>query len=242
MAALVYDEAARGRPVLAILDDAHLADPEVINLFRHLAERPVAGDASLPAAALVVQRAGQRPPPGMPEWLAQGRRLPVHLDVVVAPLDGPAATAVLTDALAASTPATPAGGLEEVAALAGGRPGYLVELGLHLRRGGPPDEVPPTLRALVEDHLERQDEGMVRVLQAAAVVGHRFDLATAATAAGLDEDATLDGLEGAVTARLLDEVDGAPGEHAFCTDVDRRVLLGRLTNARRAVIEGRLAG
>ena len=48
--------------------------------------------------------------------------------------------------------------------------------------------------------------------------------------------------EAAVTARLLDEVDGAPGEHAFCAEVDRRVLLGRLTNARRAVIEGRLAG
>lgn len=241
VAAMVYDEAARGRPVLAILDDAHHADPEVINLFRHLAERPVAGDAALPAAALVVQRAGQRPPPGMAEWLAHGRRLPVHEDITTAPLDPPAAAAVLADHVGEAVPEPPPG-LEEVATLAGGRPGYLVELGLHLRRGGAPDDVPPTLRALVDAHLDAQDEAVLRVLQAAAVVGRRFDLTAAANAAGLDEDAALDSLEAAVTARLLDEVDGAPGEHAFCAEVDRRVLLGRLTNARRAVIEGRLAG
>ena len=241
VAAMAYEEAAKGRPVLAILDDAHHADPEVINLFRHLAERPVAGDASLPAAALVVQRAGQRPPPGMAEWLAQGRRLPVHEDVTVAPLDAPAAAAVLADCLGDEHPA-PEPELHAVAARAGGRPGYLVELGLHLRRGGDPDEVPPTLRALVEAHLGAQDDVVQRVVQAAAVTGPRFAVATAATAAGLDEDTTLDALERAVAARLLDEVDGAPGEHAFCAEADRLVLLGRLTNARRAVIEGRLAG
>lgn len=248
VAAMAYEEAARGRPVLAILDDAHHADPEVINLFRHLAERPVAGDAALPAGALVVQRAGRRPPPGMAEWLAQGRRLPVHEDVTVAPLDPGAAAALLADCLGGDESGARGeahdafDGLDTVAARAGGRPGYLVELGLHLRRGGAPDEVPPTLRALVESHLDAQDEVVLRVVQAAAVTGPRFDLATATHAAGLDEDTTLDALERAVTARVLDEVEGAPGEHAFCAEVDRLVLLGRLTNARRAVIEGRLQG
>lgn len=242
VAALAYGEAARGRPVLAVLDDAHLADAEVINLFRHLAERPGAEDATLPAAALVIQRAGHPPPPGMNEWLAQGRRLPVHEHVDLAPLDDAAAVAVLRDRPGPAAARWTDDDRERMATLAGGRPGYLVELGLHSPGPDAEQVVPGTLRALVADHLAAQDADVQRVLLAAAVAGTRFDLTTACRAAGLDGDAALDALERATTARFLDEVASAPGEHAFCAEVDRLVLLDRLTSTRRAVIEERLAG
>lgn len=242
VAALAYGEAARGRPVLAVLDDAHLADAEVINLFRHLAERPGTDDASLPAAALVIQRAGHPPPPGMSEWLAQGRRLPIHEHVDLGPLDHDAAVAILRDRSRPTAACWSDDDHGRLAALAGGRPGYLVELALHSPGPGAEQVVPDTLRSLVADHLAAQDPEVQRVLLAVAVAGSRFDLATASRAAGLDEDATLDALEHATAARFLDEVDGAPGDHAFCAEVDRLVLLDRLTTTRRAVIDERLAG
>ncbi|HMQ26117.1 MAG TPA: hypothetical protein PKA98_09015, partial [Acidimicrobiales bacterium] len=242
VAALAYNEGARGRPVLAVLDDAHLADAEVINLFRHLAERPRAHDAALPAAALVIQRIGHPPPPGMSEWIAQGRRLPVREHVDLGPLDHDTAVAVLRDRGGPAAAGWSDDDRGRLAALAGGRPGYLVELALHSPGPDADQVVPDTLRSLVADHLAAQDPEVQRVLLAVAVAGSRFDLATASRAAGLDEDATLDALEHATAARFLDEVAGAPGDHAFCAEVDRLVLLDRVTTTRRAVIEERLAG
>ena len=101
--------------------------------------------------------------------------------------------------------------------------------------------VPDAVRLTVGRQLDGLTDGVLRTLLAAAVVGTRFTLVDVATAAGLDEEAVLDLLDQAIEARLVDPVDSDAGSFTLVSGVERHVLLGRLTAARRARIEARLA-
>lgn len=253
VATRIYGEAGAGRPVLAILEDAHAADLEIINLFRHLAERPLPDQNAIPAMAIVVSRSGVPSPPGMAAWLAEAERLPVTDRVEVPALDPAAAVSLLRDRLGPDGTTRCDDELRALADQAGRRPGYLIEIARLARASGVAADaaapltletlgVPDVLRSLVTDHLDAQPDEVARVLLASAVAGRRFELDMAARATAMGEDDALDALERAVAARLLYEVDGAPGSYGFVTEVERLVLLDRVTNARRAVVESRLAG
>ncbi len=253
VATRIYGEAGAGRPVLAILEDAHAADLEIINLFRHLAERPLPDQNAIPAMAIVVSRSGVPSPPGMAAWLAEAERLPVTDRVEVPALDPAAAVGLLRDRLGPDGASRADDELRVLGEQAGRRPGYLIEIARQARASGLAADttapltlevlgVPDVLRSLVTDHLDAQPDEVVRVLLASAVAGRRFELDMAARATAMGEDDALDALERAVAARLLYEVDGAPGSYGFVTEVERLVLLDRVTNTRRAVVESRLAG
>ncbi len=99
--------------------------------------------------------------------------------------------------------------------------------------------VPTALRSAVEADLAELPADLVRVLAAAAVVGPSFDLASAARAAGIDDDQALDALDHAVAARVVAETaDG----YRFASEVEQVVLADRLSAGRRSLIGSRLGG
>jgi tetratricopeptide (TPR) repeat protein len=126
---------------------------------------------------------------------------------------------------------------------------HLVETGAIVHRDGVwvgavgPGEagLPEGVRDVVGQRLSRLSEETNSLLRTAAVFGREFDAALVAEAAGLDEDTALDGLDEAVAARLVDEVEGRPGRLAFAHALVQQTLLEELTTNRRVRLHRRIA-
>ena len=175
---------AATRPLVAVFDDLHWAEPTFLDLLEQLAETTHEGPILLVAVArpeLLEQRPG---------W-AGGR--PNALSVLLEPL-GPDESGALLEGLAGGG-ALPAQATERICRAAGGNPLFIEELLAalveegRLRRTGGAWEVagdlaasgiPPTIQALVAARLDRLDGRDRDVLERAAVVGLAFEQATVA--------------------------------------------------------------
>jgi class 3 adenylate cyclase/tetratricopeptide (TPR) repeat protein len=175
---------AAGRPLVAVFDDLHWAEPTFLDLLEQLAETTQEGPILLVAVGrpeLLEQRPG---------W-AGGR--PNALSVLLEPL-GPDDSGALLDGLAGGG-ALPAQARERICRAAGGNPLFieellatLVEEGRLRRRDGGWEVagdlagtgIPPTIQALVAARLDRLDGRDRDVLERAAVVGLAFEQATVA--------------------------------------------------------------
>lgn len=99
--------------------------------------------------------------------------------------------------------------------------------------------IPPAVADLVSARIARLAPAAVDLLRAGAVAGVRFDLELAAATAGLDHDAALDALDGALATGLL--VEETPERYRFQHDIVRRALVSQLSGARRRALHRRLA-
>ncbi len=168
---------ARARPVVLVLDDVHWAEPALLDLVEHLAER-----ADGPLLLLCMARPELLD--GRPGWGAGA----VPADVVhlapLAPADADALVGALLDGAA-----LPAGALDRVTSAAGGNPLFLEEVlrmlvdeGRLARQGDAwvvegdlsSLRIPPTVSALLSSRLDRLPEGERSVLEAASVEGQSF--------------------------------------------------------------------
>ena len=168
---------ARERPIVLVLDDVHWAEPALLDLVEHLAER-----ADGPLLLLCMARPellDARPGWGSGAVPADA----VHL-VPLAPADADALVGALLGGAA-----LPTGARERVTSTAGGNPLFLEEIlrmlvdeGRLAREGDAwvvtgdlsGLRIPPTVSALLSSRLDRLPEGERSVLEAASVEGQSF--------------------------------------------------------------------
>src|SRR5215472_3056705 len=157
---------ARRRPVLAVFEDVHWAEPTFLDLVESLALQP----GRSPIAIVCIGRPellDQRP-----AWAAESDR---SVSIQLAPLgEGPAAA--LLDSLSAGQRIPPSTRARLIDT-AGGNPLYLEQLAVSLSEQEGPDirpMLPPTIQALLSARLHRLGPGATSVLVRAAIVGKDF--------------------------------------------------------------------
>ena len=225
--------AAADRAVLLVLDDLQWADDDTLLLVRHLLRR--AGDA--PVLVVAVSRDHDVAPGSVlgdvihaldrDGWV---RRLPLggldEADVrALVQRTSPTASdqVALTRRLMAETAGNP----------------FLVTEMLRTPLDASDGQIPLGVQELVAGRLGRLGLAATELLRAAAVAGSRFELDLVAAAAGLDEDATLDGLDAALASGLVTEESAE--RYRFPHDIVRRTLVAQLSGARRRALHARLA-
>jgi DNA-binding SARP family transcriptional activator/predicted ATPase len=157
---------ARRRPVLAVFEDLHWAEPTFLDLLESLALQP----GRSPITVVCIGRPellDQRP-----AWAAESDR---SVTIQLAPL-GEDPAAALVDSLAAGqhiSPSTRARLIET----AGGNPLYVEQLAVSLSEQSGSNNrpaLPPTIQALLSARLQRLGPGASSVLVRAAIVGKDF--------------------------------------------------------------------
>ncbi|QOC93300.1 AAA family ATPase [Micromonospora craniellae] len=214
------------RPVLVVLDDLHWSDAASVRLLRFAAQHT-----------------------WFERLLLVGTYRDAEVEAEAHPL-GP----LLMSLVAKATPITLTGlSRDEVGALmtrtAGREPDSHCVDDVHRRTGGNPffveqtarlwhsdgqlAGIPPGVREVVRQRLDRLPVAVVDVLTVAAVLGREFHPAVLAASAGLPP-ARLDALlDVAVAARLV--LSGADGRYAFAHDLVRETLYDGLADGERRV-------
>jgi DNA-binding SARP family transcriptional activator len=224
---LLADVAGRW-PVLLALDDVHWADADSLTLLRHLAR-----SASLTRLLVVLCARPAELAPAVAHTLAELRREGPMADVELAGLDDAAVAAVL----ARRTGATDREAARRYRVRSGGNPFFLDEL---LRAGGDVDALPSGVRDVIARRLARLDGATQRALDAAAVCGLEFDVATVSRAEDRPVAEVLEALDGAIEAALVTETDQR-GRYAFAHALVTDTILSGLPASRRARLHLQIA-
>ncbi len=242
--------AARGAPVLVVLDDLHWADKPSLVLLRALLR------SARPAALLFVGTYREtdlaRTHP-LAELLADLRREPRVERVLLRGLVPSDVSALVASRGQQEPPA------EFVAALhaeTDGNPFFVEEVLRHLIETGalrrqddgrwasdrPIEElgIPEGVREVVGRRLSRLSETANQALGVAAVIGREFDAPLIEAAGGPAGDALLDALDEAARARLIAEAPGALGRFAFAHALVRQTLYEELGTTRRVRLHWRI--
>jgi DNA-binding SARP family transcriptional activator/predicted ATPase len=157
---------ARRRPVLAVFEDVHWAEPTFLDLVESLALQPERSPiivVCIGRPELLDQRPG---------WAAESDRA---VSVQLAPL-GQDSAAALVDSLSAGQRISPSTRARLIDT-AGGNPLYLEQLAVSLSEQSGSDSrpaLPPTIQALLSARLQRLGPGASSVLVRAAIVGKDF--------------------------------------------------------------------
>jgi tetratricopeptide (TPR) repeat protein len=123
-----------------------------------------------------------------------------------------------------------------------GEAGGLTRLDSPESPAGPADVgLPQGIRELIGRRLARLSQATRRLLTFAAVVGREFSLSVVEALAELPEDAVLDAMDEALTARIITEEPGAPGSFSFTHTLIRETLYSGITAARRVRLHHRIA-
>ncbi|HSC74121.1 MAG TPA: adenylate/guanylate cyclase domain-containing protein [Gaiellaceae bacterium] len=157
----LFEELARDRPLVVLVEDIHWAEPTLLDLLEYLAgwthDSPVLL-LCLARPDLLDERPG---------WLTQ-----TGGGVVLEPLTDEESHQLL-DAVAQEWPLD-AAARERITEAAEGNPLYLEQMAAMLAEGGPTDGIPPTIHALIAARLDRLPADERLVLEGAAVAGKDF--------------------------------------------------------------------
>jgi tetratricopeptide (TPR) repeat protein/transcriptional regulator with XRE-family HTH domain len=253
---LVDAVATPARPLLLAVDDLHWADLATLAFLHHLARHA----GARPLLLLYAYRGEEAATDERLAVVVQNlRREPAALHLPLRRLS----TGETADLLAAlADPALPAPALAPwLHRETDGNPFFLVSI-LHslleggvlptdgpaawqveparLAGAGPALTAPEALREAVRHRLGRLPSPARALLDAAAVLGRRFDVATLQAVTGEGEAALLDGLDELVRRRLLhDEGDGRHVD--FSHDKIREVVYHDLASPRRALLHRQVA-
>jgi DNA-binding SARP family transcriptional activator len=246
VAALLAD-VAQGATLVLVLDDLHWADRATLSLLKYLARdarpaplmilgtfRETELDDEHPLSALLAELGRER----LVERHALAALDAAAVEQLVAAYVGERASPELRRAVVEETE---------------GNAFFVVELLRHLGEAQADDAggetghasarlaIPDGVRDVVRQRVARLGQQTARMLAAAAVLGARFDLDLLKRLGDLDDDDLADRLEAAVRARVLEEVTGSPGRHAFAHALIRATLYDGLTATRRALLHRRAA-
>ncbi len=222
------EELASRRPTLLIVDDLHLVDGASLSALGALGRR-------LRYLAVGLIGVARRPPrPAAVDRLVVGLESAGGWLHRVSPL-GPADQERLLTVLTGGMPGVR---LRDQAAMTGGNPLFLVELvrALHaegrlIRVDGTVDtdvaELPTTFRQTIIRRLGRTSAPTTQILQAAAVLGHRFTLDDLSTLLEDPPGLTVALSEGGQAGLLQESPDGYGFSHGLVRDV----LYGELDRA-----------
>jgi DNA-binding SARP family transcriptional activator/tetratricopeptide (TPR) repeat protein len=226
--------AARNRPLLIVLDDLHAADEPSLLLLQFLA-RELAESRLLVVGAY--RDVDPSPTDPLTAALTELSREPVTTTVALAGL-GERDVARFIE-LTSDEPASE----ELIAAIyqeTEGNPlfvGEIVRLLATERRledeHAPRFAIPQSVRDVIARRLRHLSEECNRVLVLASVLGREFDLDALARMGGVSEDALLDSLDEAMTARVVADVPGSRIRLRFAHVLIRDTLYDGLTTVRR---------
>ncbi len=220
---LLLRMAAR-QPTLLVIEDAHWAEPALLELIASV----VAGDVRVPLVVVCVARAELYI--NHPGW---GSGMRNETTVTLEALDA-GEMHRLANALAASVDPPPS-----VVDLAGGNPFFLEEILAMSGEGGGSDRVPETVQGVIAARLDLLDPQDKRLLQRAAVVGRSFTLEQL--------EPLLNGGGRGPTGRLRNLVDRdlvhhrGGGRHSFKHALIRDVAYESIPRHERARLHLRLA-
>ena len=241
--------ASQSAPILLVVDDVHWADQGSLLLLRHMIR------CTREAAICIVLTHRN----DVPEWSSAFRdlveslrrehspsRIPLHRlsddDVreMIEEWTGRDSPPSLTRLVARHTEGNPLfvvemlKHLDEIGAPTGGEewdaPITLEDVGL-----------PEGIRQLIGRRLERLGPTTRRLLTIAAVMGREFRLSIIEGLVDGGEDAVLDAMDEALTAGLVSEEPGAPGNFSFTHTLIREALYTSITGARRVRLHHRIA-
>ncbi|HEU4971589.1 MAG TPA: AAA family ATPase, partial [Gaiellaceae bacterium] len=241
--------ASHSGPILLVVDDLHWADRGSLLFLRHMIR-----STRQAAICIVITHRND-----VPEWSAEFRdlveslrrehtptRIALHRlsddDVrnIIEEWIGRESPPSLTRLVARHTEGNPLfvvemlKHLDEVGALAArddwDRPITLADVGL-----------PEGIRQLIGRRLERLGLTTRRLLTIAAVMGREFRLSIIEGLVDVGEDAVLDAMDEALTASIVTEEPGVPGNFSFTHTLIREALYTSITAARRVRLHHRIA-
>ena len=241
--------AAQSAPILLVIDDVHWADRGTLLLLRHMIR-----STREAAICIVITHRND-----VPEWSSEFRdlleslrrehsatRIALHRlsddDVrdIIEEWIGRHSPPSLTRLVARHTEGNPLfvvemlKHLDETGALAvredWARPLTLADVGL-----------PEGIRQLIGRRLERLGLTTRRILTLAAVMGREFRLSVIEGLVDVGEDAVLDAMDEALTASVVTEEAGVPGNFSFTHTLIREALYTSITAARRVRLHHRIA-
>ena len=189
-----------------------------------------------------------------PEYRARWLRAFNYTALPLRPLDEPSLAALLRDRLGTDPSLAPLA--ERIPDRAGGNPFFVEELirdlvesgGLEgerraFRAADPIDEaaLPPTVQAVLAARIDRLSQRDRTVLQAAAVIGHRFTEPLLERVTGLDDKELRAALRALIGADLLVQSTTTAAGYAFKHDLTQEVAYRSELSERRARIHGAVA-
>lgn len=209
-----FNELAAERPVILVIEDLHWADPATLDALARLAHDHE------PAAFLVLVTfranfgtAAQRP---LLDFVTLLERNRIGTEIALERLDEPSVRAFLESEAPeiAAAPELCSGLFERTR----GIPLFLQAAVRHLMQGGQLDEVPATLRRMIEVEIDSLDPAERRLVEAAATVG--ADFAAALVAAAIEapladvEEALLDIVRRSSVLEAAGEVEYPDGSES----------------------------
>src|SRR5436190_12223662 len=175
----LFEELARERPLVVVLEDVHWAEPTLLDLLEYLA----GWIHDAPVLLLCIAR------PDLlderPGWLTQ-----TGGGVVLEPLTDEQSRRLL-DEIAQEWPLDTTA-REHITEAAEGNPLYLEQMAAMLAEGGPTHAIPPTIHALIASRLDRLPPDERSVLESAAVAGKHFVRSALRRLLGESDDALVD--------------------------------------------------
>src|SRR5439155_13306891 len=199
----LFESLARKRPLVAVFEDIHWAEPTLLDLIEHVA------DLSRDAPMLLLCLARTELLDERPGWA--GGKLNAST-ILLEPLSEHECVAVV-DELGADTLEPSSRG--RIVHASEGNPLLVEQMLALLVEGGEPGALPPTIESLLAARLDRLPEREREVLERAAVEGTQFHLGAVATLLG--DGADLDVLVTALVRKELVRPDrpSPAGEMAF---------------------------
>ena len=223
----LFEELARRRPHIVVLEDLHWAEPTLLDLVEYLAAWPVRSPLLLVCLA-------------RPELREERPGLAAGADVLrLEPLEN-AAIGRLVDALAGGT--VGADSRLQITALAEGNPLFAEQLLAFLDEAGPEvlESVPPSIDALLASRLDRLEPGDRLLLERAAVAGREFSRSAVAYLTPPDELSGVDRRLSRLTRRSLIQTDRESAEaFRFHHVLVRDVAYSAITKEHRADLHER---
>ena len=101
--------------------------------------------------------------------------------------------------------------------------------------------LPEGIRHIIQRRFARLSPASRKLLTLAAVIGRHFSLPLLEALVDMPEDEMLDGIEEALTVKVVTETPGAPGRFCFTHTLIRETLYGNTMAARRARLHHRIA-
>ena len=227
---------AQQLPLVLIFDDLHRADNPSLRLLEFIA----AELGNQPILIIGTYRDTDVPPGHrFQETLSELSRLNNYQTIGLGNLDSTAVSDLVRQILSLPEDrlATVA---QQVYERTEGHPLYLVETLRHLRQGGANNELPTSLRAIISQRFAQLPAASVQTLQAAAVIGRRFELLPLSKILDSDIDQTLQSLDPALLGLQIETLE-RPGHYQFSHALIRETLYDTLSGSERLHLHRSLA-
>ncbi|MGV9712057.1 BTAD domain-containing putative transcriptional regulator [Gordonia sp. NPDC003424] len=217
---------AESHRLVIVLDDLQWADNASLELLSHMISRRTPG-----VTFFVALRSSPSYRTPVANALASLARLPDHRRIEVGPLsDDDISALVLREAQAQPS----ADMLASIALRSGGNAFFVRELARILADRGSVDDqaVPAGIRDVVGERLRPLPPTTLTLLESASLIGRRVDIALLADAVGLAVGDTLDALDAAAAAGLIDLDPDDPFAFLFNHDLIREAVADRIPATR----------